>query len=106
MKQLPHFPEPRADRHATVLAHDEPNCRVVLFTLAAQQAVAVHTSASTVIVTVAGGSGVFMGNGDRALLTAGESAVYAPHEPHGMVAGEDGLRFVAVITPSPAHAGG
>lgn len=106
MKTLAPFPEPRADRHATMLAHDEPSCRVVCFTLAPRQAVPVHTSRSSVVVTVISGSGMFSGGDTHAALIAGETAVYAPDEPHGMIAGPEGLSFLAVITPSPAHAGG
>lgn len=103
MKTLIDFPPQRADRHATALAHDEPRCRVILFTLAPGQQVPVHSSKSTVVVTVVRGSGVFIGGGDeKATLSVGGSAVYASDEPHGMIAGVDGLSFVAVITPSPS----
>lgn len=40
-------PEPRTDRPATQLLHDEPNARVGCFHLAAGQWVPPHTSDST-----------------------------------------------------------
>ena len=103
MKQLSGFPELRTDRHASALMHDEPNCRIVFFALGPRQDVPVHTSGATVVVTVVEGSGTFTGSNAHASLKAGESVVYEPNEPHGMTAGEQGLRFVAVIAPSPAH---
>lgn len=105
MKTLPVFPPERADRHATALLHDEPNVRIVAFTLAADQEVAVHSSKSTVAVHVVAGSGEFLGGKSSALLSAGASAAYAPNEPHGMRAGPDGLRFLAFIMPSPSAHG-
>ena len=103
MKELRGFPELRADRHATALMHDEANSRVVFFALGPGQSVPVHSSASTVVVTVVEGSGTFIGGEEKSKLLAGQSAVYAPNEPHGMTADKYGLRFVAVISPSPAH---
>lgn len=103
MKQLGAFPEVRSDRHASALMHDEANSRIVFFALAPGQDVPVHTSSATVVVTVVDGFGTFIGNDVRSSLKAGESVVYEPNEPHGMTAGEQGLRFVAVISPSPAH---
>ncbi|HEX6560365.1 MAG TPA: hypothetical protein VF021_12905 [Longimicrobiales bacterium] len=104
MKTLGGFPLERTDRHATALLHDDSNVRIVAFTLAAGQEVAVHTSKSTVAVHVVGGSGAFIGDVED-LLSVGQSAVYEPGEPHGMRAGAEGLHFVAFITPSPsAHA--
>ncbi|HEY0672951.1 MAG TPA: cupin domain-containing protein [Longimicrobiales bacterium] len=105
MKQLSSWPAPRADRHATAMLQDVPGCRLVAFTLAAGQIVPVHTSGSTVIVTVVEGNGVFSGANGEISLRVGESAGYEPNEPHGMTAGDAGLRFLAVITPSPSSAG-
>jgi quercetin dioxygenase-like cupin family protein len=104
MKQLSGFPDVRTDRHATALLQDVPGCRLVAFTLAPGQAVPVHTSGSSVIVTVVEGSGSFSGRDGELDLEVGGSAVYAPNEPHGMKAGAAGLRFLAVITPSPSNA--
>ncbi|HEY0304347.1 MAG TPA: hypothetical protein VGC44_05205 [Longimicrobiales bacterium] len=106
MKEIRKYPELRLDRHASALVHDEANSRVVFFALAPGQQVPVHTSASTVVVTVTHGSGTFVGQDSKSSLAIGESAVYQPNEPHGMTAGEQGLRFVAVISPSPARDSG
>lgn len=104
MKQLEQWPAPRAEKHATALLHDAPDCRIVAFTLAPNQEVAVHSSASSVIVHVVAGSGTFQGGSETLELHVGESAAYVPNEPHGMQAGADGLRFMAVIAPSPSKA--
>ena len=104
MNALSSWPASRTDRHATALLHDSAGCRIVAFTLAPGQAVPVHTSAAAVIVTVLDGEGVFTGAEGERTLQAGESASYAPHEPHGMQASALGLRFLAVITPSPSAA--
>lgn len=103
MKQLSEWPAPRTDRHATAMLRDEPGCRLVAFTLGAGQTVRVHTSGSSVIVTVVEGNGAFSGADGQVDLRVGESAAYSPNEPHGMTAGDAGLRFLAVITPSPGH---
>lgn len=105
MKQLSNWPAPRPDRHATALLQDLPGCRLVAFTLAPGQVVPVHTSESSVIVTVVDGHGSFSGGEGATELRAGQSAAYQQNEPHGMTAGADGLRFLAVITPSPSHVG-
>lgn len=106
MKVLADLPHARAERHATALLHDERSCRVAGFTLSPGQEVPVHTSASTVTVLVVEGAGTFIGKDTRIVLRAGQALVYEPNEPHGMIAGDEGLRFVAVITPGPAYAGG
>ena len=104
MRVLPaEVPEPRADRPATQLLHDEPNVRVVAFTVAPGQAVPPHVSDSTVVVQVLGGEGLFRGEGSEERLGPGGTAVYAPGERHSMEpAGAEPLRFLAVIAPRPA----
>lgn len=102
MTPLTGWPAPRTDRHATALLVDAPGCRLVAFTLAAGQSVPLHTSPATVMVTVLEGDGAFRGANGDVTLQAGESLKYEPNEPHGMVAGESGLRFLAVITPGPS----
>lgn len=104
MNQLSDWPGERAERHATALLYDSAECRLVAFTLAARQEVKVHTSSSTVLCTVVGGDGTFVGSGDTVALAVGESVQYQPDEPHGMIAGANGLRFLAVITPGPTAA--
>jgi quercetin dioxygenase-like cupin family protein len=101
VKQLSAWPAERADRHATALLYDSAECRLVAFTLAAGQEVKVHSSASSVLCTVVSGSGSFSGAQGVVGMNAGESVRYAPEEPHGMVAGAAGLRFLAVIMPGP-----
>lgn len=102
MNKLSGWPAERAERHATALLYDSAECRLVAFSLAPNQEVAVHTSAATVLCTVMSGGGVFTGADGTLSLQAGESVQYAPNEPHGMVASAAGLRFLAVITPGPA----
>ena len=102
MNRLAAWPPSRADRHATAMLLDTPACRLVAFTLGGGQAVPVHTSRSAVIVTVVDGEGTFSGADGESDLAVGDSASYAPDEPPGMTAGPQGLRFLAVITPSPS----
>lgn len=102
MKRLSDWAAERADRYATALLHDSEGCRLVAFTLTPNQEVAVHTSSSTVLCTVVSGEGIFTGSGEELTLKPGESVQYTPQEPHGMMAGAAGLRFLAVITPGPS----
>jgi quercetin dioxygenase-like cupin family protein len=91
-----------AHRYASALLHDEPNARVVGFRLEPHQQVPEHTSPATVLVLVTEGEGTFTGaDGVAAVLAAGQSAAYAPGEPHGIRAGDVALSFLAVITPRP-----
>ena len=96
-------PEPRSDRYATHLLHDEPNVRVVGFHLLPGQSVPPHRSDSTVIVQVVEGRGVFRGEDGEAALEAGMAAVYLPGETHSMEAIDDPVRFQAIISPGPAR---
>ncbi|HEU0078239.1 MAG TPA: AraC family ligand binding domain-containing protein [Longimicrobiaceae bacterium] len=93
---------PRGDRPTTTLLHDEPNARVVAFQLLAGQRVAEHRSASTVLVQVVEGEGVFRGEDGERRLAAGGVAVFAPGEAHAVDAPDGPLRFLAVITPGPS----
>jgi quercetin dioxygenase-like cupin family protein len=103
VKVLGPAPAPRADRHATALLHDEANVRVVAFRLERGQEVPSHTSPSTVLVHVLAGRGTFTGADDAAAeLGAGASALFFPGEPHGIVAGDEGVAFLAVIAPRPS----
>lgn len=90
-----------SERYATQLLHDEPNARAVLYDLAAGQTVPPHDSPSTVLVQVLAGSGTVRGESGEAPVAAGGTVVYAPGETHSMSAGDEGLRFLAVITPAP-----
>jgi quercetin dioxygenase-like cupin family protein len=91
----------RDDRPATAVAHDEANARVLVFQLDPGQRVPPHHNRSTVIVTVLEGSGTFHGADGEAVLRAGQTAVYAPGEEHAITAGDEPLRFQAVIAPRP-----
>lgn len=93
---------PRGDRPDTRLLHDEPNARVVAFQLLPGQRVAEHRSASTVLVQVLEGEGVFRGEDGERRLAAGEAAVFAPGETHAIDALDVPLRFLAVIAPVPS----
>jgi quercetin dioxygenase-like cupin family protein len=93
------------DRPATAIIHDSPDARLVVFHLAPGQAVAPHTSTSTVQLTVLAGGGFLSGsNGEESVehqCVAGDVAVYAPSELHGMRADGDELLLLATITPRP-----
>lgn len=101
MKVMAGFPGARGDRHATAVLHDEPNARVIAFTLGPGQVIGTHRSTSTVLVHVVRGSGRFEGEGSAAELAAGSTAVFSPDEAHGMTAGNDGMEFLAVLSPGP-----
>lgn len=101
MKRLPPPPAPRTDRPASAILHDEVSVRIVAFTLAAAQVVAPHRSASSVVLHVIDGEGLFQGESEEQRLRAGESVAYAPGELHGIAAGQEGVRFLAVIAPRP-----
>ncbi|CAN5657185.1 hypothetical protein BH23GEM9_BH23GEM9_36230 [soil metagenome] len=101
MKVLSSHPADRDDRYASALVHDEENCRVVAFRLLKGQSVPPHTSESTVLVQVTDGSGHFRGVDSEAVLSTGEAAVFAPGELHAIVAVDEPLSFLAVITPGP-----
>lgn len=89
-------------RPATAVVHDSPDARVVMFRIEAGQQVAVHTNASTVLLTIVSGSGVVSGaDGDRPVKT-GDMVAYAPNEPHGMRAPSERLVIAAVIAPRPS----
>lgn len=89
-------------RPATALVHDVPDARVVVFRIEPGQAVAVHTSPSTVVMFVVSGSGSVSGaEGDRA-VHAGDVVTYAPNEPHGMRSEGEQLVITAVIAPRPS----
>jgi quercetin dioxygenase-like cupin family protein len=103
VKVLGPAPAPRAERHATALLHDEANVRVVAFRLERGQEVPAHSSPATVLVHVLAGRGTFTGADDAAAeLASGESAIYAPGEPHAIKAGAEGVAFLAVIAPRPS----
>lgn len=101
MKVLEPGPEPREERPAMKILHDEPNVRIIAFTLLPGQAIPPHRNGSTVTVTVTEGVGTFAGEDGESLLRAGECAVYAPGELHSIRAGAETLRFTAFLAPRP-----
>jgi quercetin dioxygenase-like cupin family protein len=101
MMVLPVGPASRPDRAASAVLHDHADARVVGFHLQPGQEVAEHRSDSTVVVHVTAGAGFFRGAASESWLETGQLAVFEPGEPHAMRAGEQPLRFVAVIAPRP-----
>jgi quercetin dioxygenase-like cupin family protein len=102
VKPLPAPPDPHPDRPASAILHDEPALRVVAFTLLAGQRVPPHYTASSLVALVTQGSGSFQGDASAATLRPGEAAAFAPGELHAIEAGDEGLRFLALIAPRPA----
>ena len=94
-------PEPRTDRYATAIVHQDANVRVIAFTLLPGQEVPAHRSGSTVVVQVVTGEGVFRGGETEATLGPGGAAVFEPEETHAIRALDDGLHFLAILSPSP-----
>lgn len=91
-------------RPATAVVHDGPHTRLVVFRLAPGQAVAPHTSTSTVMLSVLGGQGVVSGADGECAVTAGDVVVYEPGELHGMRAPDEELTLLATIAPRPGSA--
>jgi quercetin dioxygenase-like cupin family protein len=89
-------------RPAMAIVHDAPDARLVVFRIAAGQAVPVHTSASTVVLHVLSGSGMVSGREGEREVSAGMVITYDPQEPHGMRAPAGELTLLAVIAPRPA----
>lgn len=92
----------RPGRPAMALVHDASDARLVVFRIAAGEAVPVHTSASTVVLHVLSGSGLVSGGDGEREVSAGMVIAYEPQEPHGMRAPREELRLLAVIAPRPA----
>ena len=92
---------PTGNRPATTLVHDSGDARVVLFRLEPGQLVPVHTSASTVLLTIVSGTGTVMGSEGERRVKPGDIVAYAEHEPHGMQATDEQLIIAAVIAPRP-----
>ena len=95
----------RPDRPATVVIHDSPDARVLVFRLGPGQRVPLHRSSSTVMLQVIEGTGMILGaDGERA-AGPGEVAVFAPNALHGMRAPSEGgeLILLATIAPRPSE---
>src|SRR5665213_3489551 len=89
------------DRASTAMLHDSDDARIVIFRIDAGQAVPLHTSDSTVILTVGSGSGLMSGSvdgvGGEHQASAGTSAPSAPGEWGGMGAETGTLVIIATI---------
>ena len=96
---------PPSPRPATALMHDAPGARLVVFRIEPGQQVALHTSPSTVILSIVSGSGAVLGAEGEREVRAGELVVYEPQELHGMRALDEQLVIAAMITPRPGAAG-
>ncbi len=92
---------PGQDRAATKLVHDAPDVRLVVFRLEPGQRVEPHTSASTVVLAVAAGSGLVLGPDGERSVRAGNVVTYAPNELHAMRALSHHLVLLAIIAPRP-----
>ena len=91
----------RPDRPATAVALDSADVRAVVFRLEPGQEVAPHTSASSVLLVVAAGQGYFSDAAGEQSVGAGDAAAFEPGELHGMRAGAEQFRVLAVIAPRP-----
>ena len=92
-----------ADRPVTVRLHDSPDARLVLFHFEPGQEVPVHTSTSTVTLTVVEGSLTLVSASGEHPAERGAVAVYEPREPHGMRATSGRALLLATITPRPGE---
>jgi len=88
-------------RPATALVHDTDGARVVLFRLDPGQSVPVHTSTSTVLLTIISGTGTVIAADGERTVKPGDIVAYAEHEPHGMQATTEQCVIAAVIAPRP-----
>lgn len=91
-------------RPATAVIHDSPDARLVLFRISPSQSVSVHTSPSTVVLTVLSGNGFVTGGTEEREVTAGDVVTFDPKEPHGMRSATDELLLLATIAPRPGSA--
>jgi quercetin dioxygenase-like cupin family protein len=94
---------PNATRPATAIVHDSADARLVVFRIGAGQAVAPHTSPSSVIMVVSAGSGWVQGGEDERAVQAGDVIGFEPNERHGMRAGPQELVVLAIIAPRPGE---
>lgn len=94
---------PSTSRPATTLVHETADARAVLFRLEPGQSVPVHTSSSTVLLTILSGTGTVIGSEGERTVKPGEIVAYAPNEPHGMRAEGERVVISAVIAPRPAR---
>ena len=63
----------------------------------------VHTSESSVMLTVLDGEGVIRSDLEERVCRSGDVVCFAPREPHGMSAAEEEFQLLATITPRPGE---
>lgn len=90
------------DRPAAALIHDHDDGRLIVFRIEPGQRVPVHTSASSVFLTVVSGRGYVSGADGEQAVVVGNTIAYEPNEPHGMRAESERLVLTALIAPRPA----
>ena len=88
-------------RPATAIVHDSPDARLVVFRIEPGQAVAPHSSSSTVLLSIVSGSGIVTGGTEERAVQIGDLIIYAPNEEHGMRAINERLVVLASIAPRP-----
>ena len=91
----------RADRPAMAAMHDSPDVRLIVFRIEPGQAVATHTNASTVVLTVLEGAGMVTGADVERAVGAGDVITFEPREPHAMRATDQRFMLLAAIAPRP-----
>ena len=92
-----------AGRPATALLFDSPDMRLIAFRLKPGTAVPVHTSESSVMLTVLEGEGIIRNDLEERVCRAGDVVCFKPREPHGMAATNDEFQLLATITPRPGE---
>ena len=90
-------------RPAVAIALDTPDARLVVFRISPGQGVPLHTSSSTVVLSVVSGAGTIGGAESEVDVTAGDVVSFAPNEPHGMRAAGTELVLLATIAPRPGQ---
>ena len=92
-------------RAATAIVHDSPDVRLVVFRMNPDDSVAMHTSTSTVVLSVISGTGVISGpvagEIQDVTVSAGTVVTYEPNDLHGMRAPHGPFVVLAAITPRP-----
>ena len=88
-------------RPATSMLLDTDDARIVVFRIAAGQAVPPHRSDATVLLYVLGGSGFISGGDGERACAPGDLVAFEPGELHGMRAVDETFKLLATITPRP-----
>lgn len=92
-----------ASRPATALLFDSADMRLIVFRLKPGTSVPVHTSESSVMLTVLDGEGIIRSDIEERVCRAGDVVCFAPREPHGMAAMNEEFQLLATITPRPGE---